>query len=177
MKRTVLAAVAVLALVLVLPYSCTAVLDDNCGVGTVPSLACPAVAHAADGPVAVDAGNGGVGTVPSIGLPDPGEDPGAWLKLLVEAFRVRDLRMIGALMIVGVVFAARKWGAKAWPWLATDRGGAVLVLAVSILGVGGTALASGEPILGSLLDGLAAAFLSAGMYQVYRRLVAPKVPG
>lgn len=108
------------------------------------------------------------------GLRDPAADPGAFAKAVYDAFHARNWRLLGALLLVGLVWAARQ--AKRWvPWFGTDRGGAVLVLALGVLTGLSSALAAGAPFTGYLLlDCLTGSVIAAGGWVLVKRLIWPK---
>lgn len=118
----------------------------------------------------------GIGTSPSI--PDPGTDPGGFFQSMVSAAKAGQWRLLAACFLVGLVWAARKWGSRFVPWLKTDRGGAVLVLCASLLLSVSTWLSGGGDLdLGLLFDALAMACTAAGAYSMSRRLTKPKDGG
>lgn len=79
-----------------------------------------------------------------------------------------------ALALVLAVTALRKYGAQHWKFLATDAGGALMVLATSFTGAMATALASGGSVsFGLLWTACTVAAGAAGGYSLIRRLVVP----
>lgn len=113
-----------------------------------------------------DPGADGIGTSPS--------DPGDLLPSMLNAAKSGQWRLLAGLLLGVLVWATRKWGARLVPWLGTDRGGAVLVLVLGLLGGVATTLAGDQPLSWSLLvDSLSMAFGAAGGYAVTKKLVAP----
>lgn len=105
--------------------------------------------------------------------PDP-EQAGAFVKLLVDAASSRNWPLLAALVVVALVWAVRRFGAARLPWLGTDRGGAVLVLATSLAGAVATALAGGAGLsLPLLVEALAVAVSAAGGFNLVKKLAAP----
>lgn len=143
-------------------------------VEVTPALEVTAAVPSDAGP-AVDAGfSAGEGTAAAT-VPDPGDDPGGFLSAVYDA--VRGGKWLGAvaLLVVALVWAARRWGGKMVPWLRTDRGGAVLALAVSVLGALANAVLAGEgvPGWGVLWSALQVGFLAAGGFAVVKKILRP----
>lgn len=93
------------------------------------------------------------------------EDPGAFAGFVLKLISDRNWVALTGAIIVGIVFALRKWGGNWVPWFRTDRGGVVLVLACGVL----TALADGlfagggwKGILSGFLASASAMFLYVG---------------
>jgi hypothetical protein len=102
---------------------------------------------------------------------DPGTDPGGFLSQIATAIGSRNWVLVAALAVLGVVWALRTWGARWVPWFGTDRGGAVLVLSMGILGAVSAELAAGKPpTLAVVVGGLSLGFTAAGGWSVVRRL-------
>lgn len=65
-------------------------------------------------------------------LPQP-DDAADYIGALAAATKGGQWRVLSALVILGVVWALRKWGAKWVPWFATKWGGITLALSMGIL--------------------------------------------
>lgn len=114
----------------------------------------------------------GLGTSPSI--PSPDDDPGAFVSSVLNAAKAGQWRLLAGFLLVGLVWAARKWGSGAVPWLKTDRGGAALVLVLALLGGIATTLLSGQAFAwGLLVNSLSMAFTAAGGYAVLKKILWP----
>jgi hypothetical protein len=105
---------------------------------------------------------------------DPTTDPGAFVKVVVEAAHARDYRMLTALALILVVSLARKYApkvhGKVGAFLNTDRGGAVLVLSLAVLGGVINALVGGGALsFGMLGTAIYVSFLAAGGYSLVRK--------
>lgn len=139
-----------------------------------PDDAGPAGARAED--AGIDAGpDNGIVTSPSVaGLPDLDKDPGGFAAHLLAAARGGQWRVLAALMLVAVVWLARRFGARAVPWLATDRGGVLLVLLLALVGGVATALADSAAIsFGLLVNSVSMALTAAGGWAMVKKLLAP----
>lgn len=113
----------------------------------------------------------GIGTSPSI---DPENDPGGFISATLDAAKSGQWRILAGFLLVGLVWAARKWGSGVAPWLKTDRGGAALVLALALLGGVATTLLSGQAFAwGLLVNSLSMAFTAAGGYAVLKKILWP----
>lgn len=114
-------------------------------------------------------------SVVAVPIPDPAVDVGGWLNTVLTAVRGSDWRLLAAAVLIGVVWAARRYGKKLIPWLETGRGGAVLALALGVLGAISNAILAGharEAFSASLLlDGLEVGVLSAGGWTAFRHLL------
>jgi hypothetical protein len=111
---------------------------------------------------------------PAVAIPDPSQDPGGVVASLLAAAKAGQWRLLAGLVLSVLVWAARRWGSGAVPWLKTDRGGAVLVLLLALLGGIGTSLAGSGPFgLSLLVNSLSMAFVSAGGYTVVKRILSP----
>ncbi len=111
-------------------------------------------------------------------LADPGTDPSSFLLAIVTAIQGGDWRGLAVLVAIGVTWAAKKYGAKAWPWLATRRGGTALALLLGITGTLIPAFAGGAHLTLKLaIDALLFGLTSMGGWLGLRNLVwgEPKV--
>lgn len=103
--------------------------------------------------------------------PDP-ERIEDFARLVLDAVQSRNYALIVALAVVLVVFLLRKFGGSRLPFLRTDRGGALLVLGVSVAGAVANALAAGAPFSGALmLTAVRVALTAAGGFTLVKRLV------
>jgi hypothetical protein len=104
-------------------------------------------------------------------MPDP-SNLEAFASSVLAAVTSGNWALLAALVLVGVVFLARRFGAKRVPFLATARGGALLALLGGVAGAIATALASGGPVSVALvLSGLQVGFLAAGGWTVLKKLL------
>jgi hypothetical protein len=104
------------------------------------------------------------------GLDSP-ETAQTLIQLAFDAVSRGDARVVAALAAVGSVWWLRRWGAKHLPWLATDRGGAALSLAVGVAGSVLHGLAAGQGVsLDLLWQGVQTALVSSGLWTVGRKL-------
>jgi hypothetical protein len=105
-------------------------------------------------------------------LADPGTDPSSFLLAIVKAIQGGDWRGLAVLVAIGVTWAVKKYGAKAWPWLATRRGGTALALFLGVVGTLIPAFAGGAPFTLKLaLDALLFGFTSMGGWLGLRNMV------
>jgi hypothetical protein len=103
---------------------------------------------------------------------DPGTDPSSFLLAIVTAIQGGDWRGLAVLVAIGVTWAAKKYGAKVWPFLGTARGGAALALFLGIVGTLVPALAGGAHITTKLLiDSVLFGLTSIGGWVGVRRLI------
>lgn len=111
--------------------------------------------------------------------PAPAQDVGEFAKMFFNAAKNGDWKLLIVLIVVGIVWALRKWGAaipKVGEWLATDRGGAILALLAGIFGVIGTGLVSGSAWSFALIrDGLLLGFTAAGGWTIIKKILGPNL--
>jgi hypothetical protein len=135
-------------------------------------------AQMADAGLPADADvDNGYGTSPSRSLAGVSveEDPVGFVTGLYEAGRSKDYRAVAAALLLAAVYVLRRWGAKWLAPLGTDRGGALTVLLVGVLGAFSTALTAGKPLgLSLVYDGLMMGLTAAGGWVVVKRIVSPK---
>jgi hypothetical protein len=111
------------------------------------------------------------------GLDSP-ESAQTIIQLAFDAVSRGDARVVAALAAVGSVWALRRWGAQHLPWLATDRGGAVLSLAVGVAGSVLHGLAAGQGVSADLVwQGVQTALAASGLWTVGRKLAKPAQSG
>lgn len=107
---------------------------------------------------------------------DP-DQTGAFLRAFADAVSSRNWPLVAALVVVCAVWAVRKFGAARVPWLSTDRGGAVLVLATSLAGAVATALLGGAAFsLPLLVQALSVALSAAGGFNLVKKLATAPAP-
>lgn len=107
------------------------------------------------------------------GIPDP-SDPSAFVSALSAAITARRWGVLAALLVIALVWLARRYAPQKWPWLRTDRGGAVLALVGSVLVTVCADLASGHAFsVAWLLDAIMLGMTAAGGYAVVRKIIAP----
>lgn len=96
--------------------------------------------------------------------------------LLLSAFTQKNYALVGALLLMLGVLLARKVGGKAWPWLATPRGSAVLAAVGGSAAVLVARLSTGSPLSLSLaMEALTAALTASGLWSTGKAL-AEKMP-
>jgi hypothetical protein len=107
-------------------------------------------------------------------VPQP-DDMAAFAGAVLAAVQAKNWAMLVALGLVLLVWAARKFGGKFWPFLTTDRGGALLSLVGGLaLSIAAAAAAPGASGIGSvLLSGLLMAATASGTYALLRKLLFP----
>lgn len=86
---------------------------------------------------------------PSIGL----------IKEIIQAAKAGQWLVVGGLMLIPIIWVARKFGAKFVPWFKTSVGGMVLAFGVSFLTIVGAAFVEGM----GFSIGLVGAAFSAGL--------------
>jgi hypothetical protein len=109
-------------------------------------------------------------------LPNP-DNSDAFLKSVFDAVMSKNWMWTGALGVIALVWLIRKFGAKKLPFLATDRGGALLVMVTSLLGAAATALGAGKPITGDVFrQALMLGFMGAGGFTWVKRMLGSGPP-
>lgn len=99
-------------------------------------------------------------------VPSPDADASGWLKALYAAATGGEWKVLAGLVLLGVMFAARTWGAKVVPWFATKTGGLVLAFVISLAGTMGLALAAGAAVsLATVVSALGTAAAAAGVWE------------
>lgn len=97
--------------------------------------------------------------------------------LLLSAFTQRNYPLLGALLLMVGVLVARKVGAKAWPWLGTPRGGAILAALGGGAAVLVARLAAGAPLsLAVAMEALTAALTASGLWSTGKALMERCTP-
>ncbi|QSQ17171.1 hypothetical protein [Myxococcus landrumensis] len=93
-------------------------------------------------------------------------------RLVLDAVTSRNYALLAALVVVLLVYLLRKFGGAFVPFLRTDRGGALLVLGVSLAGAVANALAAGAPFsLALVLTAAKVALTAAGGFTLVKRLL------
>jgi hypothetical protein len=109
-------------------------------------------------------------------VPDP-SDLGAFLKQVVSAAAAGQWKILAGLAIVALVWAIRRYGAKVWPFLATDSGGAWVVFVTGVLGAVGASLYAGQGFSwATLAVGVGLAWTAGGAWSGVRKMLRPLVP-
>lgn len=104
-------------------------------------------------------------------VPSP-DDPGAFLTALLAAVQGGQWLVVGILATIGIVYLARRFGAKYVPFLATRRGGALLLLLSSIVSALAVPLLSGTALtLNVIIDVLITGVGAAGGRTIFRSLL------
>jgi len=120
------------------------------------------------GPVAADAAvNVSAANV------DVGADPVGFFKSTYDAAKSGQWWMLVSLIVIGLVWAARKW-AKKIDFFTTDRGGALLAISVGILGgMAHGILADGTPTLAMLTESIKVTVGAIGGYAGLKKVLFP----
>jgi hypothetical protein len=89
------------------------------------------------------------------------------------AVQAGNYALAGALGVVAVCWVLRRYGARWLPWLATDAGGAVLVLGTAVAGTFVAATAGGASITVDVVRrALEVGFTAAGGYATVKKIGA-----
>lgn len=116
-----------------------------------------------DAGVSIDAGN--VVTA----LPSP-DTPSDFIANVVDSVKGGNWRALAALGIVVLVWATRKFGAKYWDFLGTDKGGAALVLFAGILSQIAVVIFGHDPLsVKTIINGVVLGFTAAGGWVVVKK--------
>lgn len=111
-----------------------------------------------------------------VAAPDP-DQTADFVKVLVDAVASKNWPLLAALGVVAAVWAVRKFLAPRVPFLATDRGGAILVLVTSLAGAVATALVGGAAFsLPLLVQALSVALSAAGGFNLVKKLATTPAP-
>lgn len=97
------------------------------------------------------------------------------LKQLLAAFNQRNWYLVGVLVIIAVIGGIRKLASRVsfLKFFNTDRGGAILALAMGLVGGVAADAIGGSFHLRAVLDGIVLGFTSAGGYVTVKKLVWP----
>lgn len=98
--------------------------------------------------------------------------------MVFRACHDRNWALLASCLVVGSVWLARRYGGELWPWLRTDKGGAVLSLTVAWAGGISQALAAGEPVIdpGLLISALGVAATASGGWTLGKKLMESEKP-
>lgn len=135
---------------------------DN-GIGTSPSDPTPASAS-----VTTTSST----TVKVTTIPDLNQDPGGFVSTVLSSARAGQWRLFAACLLIGAVALAR-YALGRSSWFKTDRGGAVLVLGLALVGGVATSLVAERWSAAVLINSLTTAFMAAGGYAILKKLFAP----
>lgn len=109
---------------------------------------------------------------------DPTEDPVGFARELFDAWgdpSGHKARAIFALLLIGLVFALRRWGAKVVPWFGSERGGPILAGGLALLLGLGNALKAGATIdVDVVIALLEVAGLAMGGWSGVKHVLFPK---
>jgi len=93
-------------------------------------------------------------------------------RLLLDAVTSRNYALLAALVVVVLVYLLRRFGGRFIPFFNTERGGAMLVLCVSLAGAVANALAAGAPFsVALLLTALQVGLMAAGGFTIIKRIL------
>lgn len=77
-----------------------------------------------------------------------------------------------AALLIMAVWAMRKWGSKYLPWLATDKGGAMLALGTSMVGAVLNAYLAGKALdMKAAMTALGVGFAAGGGWTMVRKIM------
>lgn len=104
-------------------------------------------------------------------IPEP-SDMEAFARLAFEAVTQRNWALVAALAVIAIVYVLRRFGGTRFPFLRTDRGGALLVLLVALAGAVGNVLLAGTPFtVAVLVHVLVVALSAAGGFNLLKKLL------
>jgi hypothetical protein len=103
-------------------------------------------------------------------------DPGSVITGILTAFTGKKWAVLAGFVLTGVVYVVRTYFLATWAWAQTSRGGAIVAIAIAIIGTLGVELAAGVVSVGTILDALMAAIMSAGGYNLFTKLFLPSKP-
>ncbi len=112
-------------------------------------------------------------------IPDVDQNPLAFVNLVFTAVNGKNWALLAALGVIGGTWAVRTFLGGRLPWVKTDRGGAVMSLAVSMaLTVGSALITGGAAALspGLLVTALIGSIMGSGGYSVGKKLITPPEP-
>jgi hypothetical protein len=109
-------------------------------------------------------------------LPQP-DDTADYIGALAAATKDGQWRAVSALLILGVVWALRKWGSKKVSWFATKWGGVTLALSMGILAQFVTDLTGPSPLSWTfVLNGLVQGALASGAWSLIKNATEKSGP-
>ena len=110
------------------------------------------------------------------GTPDPGNLT-SFAQTAFSAVTSHNWALVASLAVIAVVYVLRKFAGPKLKWITTDRGGAFLVIVVSVAGALANALLAGAHVgWGVLLTALQVGLGAAGGWAVVRKLLGISVP-
>ncbi|NVJ26873.1 hypothetical protein HUW62_37210 [Myxococcus sp. AM011] len=93
-------------------------------------------------------------------------------QMFLDAVTGQNYALVASLVVVLLVYLLRRFGGSFIPFFNTDRGGALLVLGVSLAGAVANALAAGAPFsLSLMLTAVKVALTAAGGFTLIKRLL------
>lgn len=99
-------------------------------------------------------------------------DISAYAKLILDAVHAGNWALVASLSVVVITWAARKYGAKFWPFIATDAGGALSTILLGVSGAMASALAAGAaPSPALMVKGIEVGLAAAGGYATVRKML------
>lgn len=127
--------------------------------------------------VAPDTGPAATAPAQPAVVPDTATFPGGPDEL-VQALRSGDWRLVAAFALIGIMIGLRRVRDKV-PWFKGDRGGAIMIMLLSLAGAFSTSLATSAPVDAKMvLSAVAIAWTAVGGYTWLKRLIwpAPEIP-
>ena len=111
-------------------------------------------------------------------IPDPDINLGNWLQSLVDAYGDGSWKFAGAVLIVGLVAAVRRWGGDLLPQLKSGKAAVAVSLTLGALGGLAIALSTGEAatvssVVNGMLGGLITALAGSGLYSQVKAVKKP----
>lgn len=148
---------------------------DPRGTVTIPPFEAPAGEPATETSTATTAADKPSDKPSAPTVPDPETDAAGFFKALLDAATTGKWKVLAGLVLVGLVYATRRWVFGKVSWFQTKLGGVVLALGLSLAGTFGLALASGSAVtMAVLLNALSTAVAAAGLWQWLQSAKAPK---
>lgn len=133
-----------------------------------------AVAFAShDGGTTVAIGDAGIKVISVVPVVQDPSNASVYAKSIYTAVTTGNWRGAAALLLIGLVWMIRKYGADLWPSVTTDRGGAMLSLSIAVLGSVANALAGGVLTWGTIYHGVVTGIWAAGGFNLFTRIVTP----
>lgn len=109
---------------------------------------------------------------------DPTADLATFARLLLEAVQSGRWGIVASLVVVGLVFLLRTYGAKLWPALGGKVAPPVLAIVGSVAGAILTALVAGQPITaGLVLQALLVGFGGIGVFSAQKNILQARAAG
>lgn len=131
-----------------------------------------AICSAADAaPAAVMDAGPAAAHVAKASFADPEKNPVGYASQVLEAVQHSNWRLLAVLLVVGLVWACRRYGGKVWPWVLTPRGGSCLALLWGIVGALANLILAGKGLdLQTVLNGVINGAIAAGGWNVAREI-------